>query len=433
MSASAKTSEHDITPEQLCIGLHVHLDLSWTEHPFTFSSFKIKSLDQIAIIQGLGLKRIRYSPSKSDAKPLPAAAPATPDKHAETQASDQQAVIYAADPAVKAKHERMHRLAEQRARTNACEQGLLSAANTIKSINKDVFSKPDEVREAANTLITTIADSMLVDADVSVQLMADKVGGEDAYFHSLNVSLLSMMLAKELKAPAAMVQMVGVGALFHDIGELEIPEQILRKQETLNKSELALLKLHGEYGINIAKKMGLPTEVLQVIAQHHERVDGSGYPLGLTAAQMSLPSRIVSLVNAYDELCNPPNPATALTPHEALSTLFAQQRAQFDPLCMSTFVRCMGVYPPGTVVILSNGATAMVVSVNTSKPLRPVVVVYDPAVPKEAAIVVDLDTEQDISITQTIRPQNLAPDAHAYLSPRKRMTYYFDTQPGQPG
>jgi hypothetical protein len=132
-------------------------------------------------------------------------------------------------------------------------------------------------------------------------------------------------------------------------------------------------------------------------------------------------------------LCNPPNPAKALTPHEALSTMFAQQRNQYDQLAMSTFVRCMGVYPPGTLVVLSNGAIAMVVSVNTTKPLRPVVLVYDPAVPKEEAILVDLETEQDVSITKTMRPQQLSSDAYAYLAPRKRMTYYFDTDSGKVG
>ncbi|TAK99372.1 MAG: HD-GYP domain-containing protein [Aquabacterium sp.] len=428
MSTDTATNDPYVLPEQLCIGLYVHLDLSWTEHPFTFSSFKIKSLDQIATIQGLGLKRVRYAPGKSDSKPL--AAPKPGDAPA---APPPPPLPRDEDPAFHAKRARMQRLGEQRAKAAACEKELLSAAKTIKSINQNVFSRPEEVKEAAGTLIKSIADSMLVDADVSIQLMADKVGGEEVYYHSLNVSLLSMMLAKELKAPAPVVQMVGMGALFHDIGELEIPDRIVRKQEARTKAETALLQMHCEYGVNIARKMNLPNEVLQVIAQHHEKVDGSGYPSGATAAQMSLLTRIVSLVNAYDEMCNPPNAAKAMTPHEALSMMFAQQRNQYDQLAMSTFVRCMGVYPPGTIVVLSNGATAMVVSVNTSKPLRPVVLVYDPSVPKEEAIVVDLEVEQDVSITKTMRPQQLSSDAYAYLSPRKRMTYYFDTESGKVG
>ncbi|MDE2432471.1 MAG: DUF3391 domain-containing protein [Burkholderiales bacterium] len=423
MADAALESAHYIQPEQLRIGLYVHLDLSWTQHPFTFSSFKIKSKEQIDTIQSLGLTRIRYSPEKSDAEPLAAPKPeeVRPPPLSTPPARDN-------DAAFQVKQQRMERLTQQRARAKACEKQLVNAARTIKSINQNVFAQPFEVRESAQSLIDDMANSMLVEADVSIQLMSDKVGGEEVYHHSLNVSLLSMMLAKELKAPAAVVRQVGMGALFHDIGLLEIPDRIAKAAAPLNKAEQGLLQQHCEYGVQIGKKMGLPADVLQVIAQHHERVDGSGYPNAAKAAQMSLMSRIVSLVNTYDELCNPHDAARALTPHEALSMLFAQQRAHFDSLALNTFVRCMGVYPPGTIVVLSNGVIGMVVSVNTTKPLRPMVLVHDPAVPREEAILVDLEQEQDLSITKTMRPQQLSAEAHAYLAPRNRTTYFFDSE-----
>lgn len=412
-----------VLPEQLRIGLYVHLDLSWTEHPFTFSSFRIKTQDQITTIQSLGLKRIRYAPEKSDGPPLaPPPVNAPPAKAALTSPpkEDEQALTI--------KRERLQKLSAQRAKASACEKQLLNAAKSVKSISKNIFNQPEEVKETARLLIENIATSMLVEADVSIQLMADRVGHEDVYHHALNVALLSMMLAKELQAPVQTVQQVGMAALFHDIGECEIPSRILKNTEPLSKAELGLLQQHPEYGVKIGQKLGLPQDVLQVIAQHHERVDGSGYPAHVKAAQMSLMSRIVSLVNAYDELCNPYNTAKALTPHEALSTMFSQLRSQFDPLALSTFVRCMGVYPPGTLVVLSNGATGLVVSQNTTKPLRPVVLIYDPSVPKEEAILVDLETEPDVSVTKAMRPQQLSPEAYAYLSPRKHTTYFFDSE-----
>lgn len=412
-----------VLPEQLRVGLYVHLDLSWTEHPFTFSSFKIKSADQIATILSLGLKRIRYVPDKSDGPPLappPANVPPPKESLNAPPKEDEQALAI--------KRERLQKLTAQRAKASACEKQLVSAAKSVKSMTQGLFTHPDEVKETARLLVDGIASSMLVEADVSIQLMADRVGQEEVYHHALNVALLSMMLAKELKAPAQTVQQVGMAALFHDIGECEIPSRILRSTEPLSKAELSLLHQHPEYGVKIGQKMGLMPEVLQVIAQHHERVDGSGYPARLRAAQMSLLSRIVSLVNAYDELCNPHNPAKALTPHEALSTMFSQQRAQFDPLALSTFVRCMGVYPPGTIVVLSNGVTGLVVSQNTTKPLRPVVLIYDQAIPKEEAILVDLETEPDVSVSKAMRPQQLSPETLAYLSPRKRTTYFFDSE-----
>lgn len=413
------TSHPHVAPEHLCIGLYVCLDLSWTEHPFTFSSFRIKSQEQIATLRGLGLARIRYNPDKSDClPPAPlAGAPAAPS----------EAALTAASAAAAAGHERKRKLAQQRAKAHACQKELVSAAQTVRDIGQNVFARPREIREAAEGLVQRMASSMLVDADVSIQLMTDKAGGEEVYFHALNVALLSMMLAKELRAPAEVVHTTGLGALFHDLGELEIPDRIVRQLAPLNRSETALLQMHCQYGVNLAGKMALPADVQQVIAQHHEKVDGSGYPQGVTAAQMSLPARIVSLVNAYDELCNPPNPAQALTPHEALSCMFAQQRSQYDALALGAFVRCMGVYPPGTIVVLSNGAIAMVVSVNTAKPLRPVVLVFDPELRKEEALLLDLEADPGLSIKLTMRPQQLSEAAYAYLAPRRRTTYYFDT------
>ncbi|WP_374318453.1 HD-GYP domain-containing protein [Aquabacterium sp.] len=421
MSGKAEGSDHFITPSQLRVGLYIHLDLTWVEHPFTFSSFKIKNEEQISTIRALGLERIRFSPSKSDVEPLPPPAQEPPPPEV-------PAVSHEDDPAYQAKRERLERLAAQRAKVSACEREFLSTTRTIRLINQNVFAQPFQVKEQATELINSMADSMLVDADIAIQLMADKIGGEDVYHHSLNVTLLSMMLAKEMKAPAAAIKLLGLGALFHDVGEQEIPDRIVRKLEPMNRAELALFQQHCMYGVDIGKKLELPPESLLVIAQHHERTDGTGYPQKLLAPQLSLLARIVALVNAYDELCNPPNPAKAMTPHEALSILYAQQRMHFDPMAMTTFVRCMGVYPPGTIVVLSNGALGMVVSVNSSRPLKPTLLVYDPAVPKEDAILVDLEQEPDVVVSKTIKPTQLPQAAYDYLAPRKRLSYYFTTE-----
>ncbi|GAB4567729.1 MAG: DUF3391 domain-containing protein [Rhizobacter sp.] len=425
MNDTPKSDEHYAQPDQLCIGMHVHLDLSWVEHPFTFSSFKIKTPEQIGTIQSLGLKRVRYSPNKSDAEPL------TPSDALNTPASPAQAK-HDSDLQYLGKRARLERLAQQRAKAAACEREFLSSTRAIKSINQNMFAQPALVRQQADDLVKTMTDSMLMDADIAIQLMADKIGNEDVYYHSLNVALLSMMLAKEMEAPAAAIHLLGLAALFHDAGDADIPERIVRKPDALTRAEMVVLQQHCAYGVEIAKKLGLATEVQSVILQHHERVDGSGYPRGLQGPQLSLLSRIVAIVNAYDELCNPVNPAKALTPHEALSTLYAQQRERFDPQAMATFVRCMGVYPPGTLVALSNGVLALVVSVNTTRPLKPTVLVYDPAVPRSEAIVVDLEQDPEVTVVKTLKPQQLPPAVFDYLSPRKRTSYYFTAEPGKP-
>lgn len=407
-----------ISPAQLLIGLHVHLDLPWTQHPFTFSSFKIKSLDQIETLQSLGLERIRYSPAKSDAQPLalPADAPSAPAHPPVDEA------------ALAAKRARIERLQAQQQRAAACEREFLSAARALKAMTQNVFARPEQAREEGLALIKTMADSMLTDADVAINLMKDKIGGEETYHHALNVTLLAMMLAKELKAPPEAIRVMGVGALFHDIGKLELPDSLVRKQDAMNKPERGLFQQHCAYGVDIAHKLGLSGEATTIIAQHHEHADGSGYPKGLQGQAISMLARMVALVNAYDNLCNPNNLANALTPHEALSVLYAQQRSRFDATALSTFVRCMGVYPPGTLVVLSNDSMGIVTSVNSSRPLKPTVLVYDPSVPKESAVLVELELEPDVSIARTLKPQQLPQPVYDYLSPRKRQAYYFDAQ-----
>jgi putative nucleotidyltransferase with HDIG domain len=416
---NATTEDGTVPVSQLCIGMHVTLDLSWMEHPFTFSSFKIKNLEQIATIQALGLSQVRWSPARSDCTPL---APAEANDATEAPAT----VRLDADAATQAKRARLQRVDAHRTKLGACERELISASRRIKSMNQNLFSKPAETRAAATALVDGIADSMLVDSDIAIHLMADKVGGEEIYHHSLNVALLSMMLARELKAPSQAIRLMGLGAMFHDVGKVELPDRVVYKTEPLSRAETNLLQTHCVKGLDVASRLDLPPEATVVIAQHHERMDGKGYPRGLQGPQISLLAKIVGLVNTFDNLCNPVDFQKSLTPHEALSTMYGQQRAQFDPNAMAVFVRCMGVYPPGTVVVLSNGGLGIVVSINSSRPLKPTVLIYDPAVPKESAIIVDLEDEPDVTITRTMRPNQLPQAAYDYLSPRKRTTYYFD-------
>lgn len=417
MNGNLSLKRASVSPEQLCIGMYVQLDLPWTDHPFTFSSFKIKNQEQIATLQALGLKSIHYHPSKSDSAPAPV--PVQPATSAPVKPQSDDALY-------QAKRARVQRLLAQQERVMACEHEFMNSARAVKSINQNLFAKPEAARQEAETLVQSILDSMLTESDIAINLMKDQIGGEDVYFHSLNVTLLSMMLAKELKAPPSVLRLLGMGAMFHDVGKADIPDRIVRKTEALSRPEQTLLQQHCAYGVETGRKLGLPKEALLVIAQHHEYMDGSGYPKGLKDNECYLLARIVSIANTYDNLCNPMRHALALTPHQALSTMYAQQRAHFDASPLATFVRCMGIYPPGTVVALSNDCFGMVVSVNSSKPLKPTVLIYDPQVPREQAILVDLESEPELSISRALRPEQLSEPMFKYLSPRQRITYYFD-------
>lgn len=182
----------------------------------------------------------------------------------------------------------------------------------------------------------------------------------------------------------------------------------------------------------MGQRLGLAPAALAIIREHHELFDGSGYPTRLNGESTSLLSRIVAIANYYDELCNPSATADALTPHEALSLMFAKLRSKFDPKLLQVFIRCLGVYPPGTIVQLSNGAIGMVVTVNTARPMKPTLMVYDAEVPKDEAILLDMERETEVNIAKAIRPAQVPQDVLNYLSPRKRVSYYFNAASARP-
>lgn len=420
---------HYLSMDQLQVGHYVYLDLKWFEHPFAFSHFKIKAQDQIKTIRTLGLKTVRYSPELSEAGSTPSAAASPPP------APDMNAVAAPApelSPVMVAKRAMMEQMRMRRLDAERVEKAFANTANTIRDIEKNLYSKPQETVQQASKLVGQIADSILNAPELAIQVMGDTTGGEEMYFHSLNVTMLSMMMARDIQLPMAVVGALGMGALMHDIGHKEIPDKIRRKTEPLTQAERNFYELHCQYGVDIGKRLQLPAPALAVIREHHEMYDGTGFPAKLKGDTINLLSRIVAIANYYDELCNPPSIAQALTPHEALSLMFAKLRTKFDPKFLQVFIRCLGVYPPGTIVQLSNGVIGMVATVNTARPMKPILVVYDADVPKEEAIMLDMDRETEVNIAKSIRPAQVPREVYNYLSPRKRVSYYFDATGARP-
>jgi hypothetical protein len=141
---------------------------------------------------------------------------------------------------------------------------------------------------------------------------------------------------------------------------------------------------------------------------------------------MTVAARIVALANRYDNLCNPPLLAQAHTPHEALSLLFAQAQSKFDTGMLNSFIRMMGVYPAGSVVQLTDERYALVMSVNSTRPLKPNVLVHDAKLPREEALYLNLMGTPDLGIRRSLKPAQLPADALDYLAPRARVAYFFE-------
>ncbi|HEX8986582.1 MAG TPA: HD domain-containing phosphohydrolase [Rhodocyclaceae bacterium] len=413
--------QHPSVPvDQLRIGLFVELDLKWFEHPFAFNAFRIKSEDQIRTIRGLGLKKVRYDPSRSDAKP--------PERPPEQPSAAVLAARAELERALEAKRALVERIRVQREAAARVATAFVDTANTVRSIEKNLSGKPEETVRQAERLVDKIADSILSAPELAIHVMGDTQGNEELYFHSLNVAMLSLMMARGIGMPQEAVGSLGMGALFHDVGRRNLPSTILMKKEALTEAERHLYEMHCEYGVEIGRSLKFNPAMQAIIREHHECYDGSGYPAKLKGEDIHVLARIVAIANHYDELCNPPNLADALTPHEALSQMFARQRGKFDPKLLQAFIRCLGVYPPGTIVQLANGAVAMVATINTDQPMKPTVVVYDPEIPKEEAILVDMAFETDTNIVKAIRPGQVPREVYAYLSPRQQVSYYFDAE-----
>ena len=409
-----------IQTRQLQPGMYVYIDLSWMSHPFPLNRFKLKSAEQIRTIIALGIAQIRYSPENSDVPPLAEETFLEPAAPVPAQVSPELSAM------LREKKDRRVRLELHRGKVHECQQTIAHAAKLMRGMNADIFAKPTECLASAYQLMDSFLDILLRDSGTVLFALNDKLAGEEIYFHSVNVSVLATLLAKELKLPPADIKLIGLGCLFHDIGKLEIPTKVTLKTDPLTQAEKSLLQEHCRYGERIARNAMLDPRALAIIAQHHEFIDGSGYPNKLKQVEISPLAQLVAIINQYDNLCNPINPAKALTPHEALSILFSQYRTRLNSNMMQIFIRFMGVYPPGSIVSLSDGTIGIVVSVSSGKSMRPTLLVYDPDVPKEEAILLDLETLPDVNISKAIRPALLSPEVFAYLSPRKRATYFFD-------
>ncbi|WP_437882608.1 hypothetical protein [Pseudomonas sp. LRF_L74] len=134
----------------------------------------------------------------------------------------------------------------------------------------------------------------------------------------------------------------------------------------------------------------------------------------------------MSIANRFDNLCNPVNPRDGLSPHEALANMYGQERSHFDEVMLKAFIRCMGVYPPGSLVQLSDERYALVLGMSPTQPLKPTLIVYDAEVPKSEALIVDLEQERDLSIARSLRPAQLPQAELEYLNPRQQVSYYVD-------
>ncbi|MGR5133917.1 HD-GYP domain-containing protein [Vibrio alfacsensis] len=409
-----------LTVDRIQPGLHIRLPLKWNDHPFLLNSFKIKDQDQIEIIRHLGVKFVYFNPEQSDAPPLPANQPKMDTQKVQTL--DQEA-----HKLWQEKQKRIEKLSAYRRRVIQCEKEFERSLARMRSVMTKIRNRPAAAVDEAKQLIDDIVDKLMCDDNVTLHLMNGKNEFEDIYFHSLNVAVIAMMIGKAKGYSVDQLKALSFAALFHDMGKIKIPTAILRKQVPLTDPESNYLKLHTKYGLDLANQIdGFPESAKVVITQHHELRDGTGYPKGLKGDEIDELTQVIIVANAFDNLCHAPITAEQKIPYTALSHLYKNCKHLYKEENLNLLIKFMGVFPPGTVVQLSNNMIGLVISVNASHLLFPNVLLYDPSVPRTQAPIIDL-ASKDLKIVNAIHPLKLPEKIKEYLNPRSRISYFFDS------
>ncbi len=416
-----KSSIETISADQLQTGLFVCLEEHWLKHPFLLNNFKIKNEKQLSILKRLGISAFRYDPDRSDRPPLPAQAR---DSGESVQASS---LIPEVDREFQLKQERQERLTKIKERIAATARQFSHTVEKVPNLMSKLLAGRDEGLNEVDVVVGEMVGTFVSLSDTVMHLMDSDDKDQELSYHFLNVSVLSLLLGHALRLPEAQLNTLGAGALMHDLGKLRIEKKYWRKpREVMNKYERELFELHPKYGVEVAANAGVrDKEILSVIGQHHERMDGFGYPEGLKGREVHLLTKIATIANIFDNLCNHYDPAQRFSPYAALQLMFKKYDTIIDMGLFSLFVKRLGVYPPGTIVVLTNEVVAKVMAVNPNHPLTPIVMPFESGISSKDAVVLDLSREE-FQIRNAVPVEDLSPSILRYLKPKGRVSYFME-------
>jgi len=388
--------------------MYVHLETGWLRHPFPVSSFKIVNDEQLQTLRTLKLKAVQVDLSRSDLEEAvtPSVAPPRPVvSHPDSDAHAWRDSIL------------------------GVQSRFLGAVSVFDDVQALLPANPERARATTDRLVAQQVVKLAQARDLSLHLLAD-TGGATFGVHGVNVSVLSLLLGKTLGLRNDVLQDLGTAALLHDIGKpgLEISASANALNQGTDRVPLreTTYARHVGESVALALSMGYPPSVTTAIAQHHEWADGSGFPLGLLATDMDIAGQILALANNFERLCNLPLQGNEMTPHEAMAALYGQYRQRYTPEVLKAFVQTLGVYPPGSLVELSDGRMGVVVSVNTSQSLKPQVLTYDTQTAQKLRFV-DLLEYVGLGIRRGLTRNQLSRNALEALQPQRRLCYFFDS------
>jgi HD-GYP domain-containing protein (c-di-GMP phosphodiesterase class II) len=237
------------------------------------------------------------------------------------------------------------------------------------------------------------------------------------YAHVINVCIFALMLGAMQDLDKTVLACLGVGALLHDVGQVHLPRNLVRKPGSYTAQERRLMQAHPHLGATLLSQAPhMSEDACRIVAEHHERLDGSGYPQGLGGAALSPLSQIVAIADVYETMLGMREGRPPLLPAQAIKELYQQGRAQqLDLHLVEKMVRCLGIYPVGSLIELNTGERGIVLAVNPGKALQPVVyILWDRTHQRYAMpVTVDLAAPDAEAPLRTIR-EALDPAAEGY-------------------
>lgn len=246
------------------------------------------------------------------------------------------------------------------------------AIDQTKRIINDVKMGRQVDYQTSAEALEGVIESAVQNADTIICLSKLSKYDSYTYSHSINVAAIAVVFGEYLGLPRKDLQLLGVAGMLHDIGKTAIPSRIINKRARLTGREFDEIKRHPFYGHKILERNGsIPQKVCRAVMEHHEKFNGSGYPNALTEGNISVFGRILSLADVYDALTSDRSYKNAILPNKALAIMYGMRDQDFSAREVQLFIKCLGIFPSGSLVKLNSGNYGVVFESNPEKPLLP--------------------------------------------------------------
>ncbi|MFP3090638.1 HD-GYP domain-containing protein [Treponema sp. TIM-1] len=283
----------------------------------------------------------------------------------------------------------------------------------LKGIFKDIAIGSSVEVHAIDVIISRLLQVIREKRELIIgYILAGEVKHHDLAKSSINTAILSCLITMEFKVPNHKLLQIVTAALLHDVGMLRLPREILDKRGGLSGPERQCVQTHPLMSYRIAcKELLYPEAVGLMVSQHHEYWDGTGYPRQLAGTQIDSGARIISVADAFEAMVSQKPYRNSMIGYQAMKNLLADNSRRFDPNVLKAFIKTMGIYPIGSIVLLNNGAIARVTEVRNETPLRPKINLLinksGKVYPPNEGETIDLLTEKTLFITRALDPKDL--------------------------